>query len=252
MVKVEGGQALVPTHDYVGRAMLYVGDLDRKVSCVIDKVVRPGDVALDIGANLGLVSLRLAKQVGAKGAVHAFEPSPRLEPYLTTTFDANPGLNIHHHPVALGSERDELLLHIPRANAGAATLRTEGSAVATESISVPVYPLDEYVQDHSINRIDFVKIDVEGFEAAVIQGGLKTFAELRPKAIIFEEHANLNAGKPAYFMKLSEIGFDIFALPKRFFKLALVPIEGKKIPDSHDYVALCRDTETELTEFITQ
>ena len=62
--EVEGGRLLVSLDDYVGRSAFYVGDLDRKVSAVVDRFVRPGDTVLDIGANIGLVSLRVAKRVG--------------------------------------------------------------------------------------------------------------------------------------------------------------------------------------------
>src|SRR5947209_12853453 len=54
-----GPELLVPLDDYVGRAAYYVGDLDGKVSEVIRRVVRPGDTALDVGANLGVVALPL-------------------------------------------------------------------------------------------------------------------------------------------------------------------------------------------------
>lgn len=91
IVQVEGGKALVPAGDHVGRAMRFVGDLDPKVSWVVDRCLRPGYVALDIGANLGLVSLRMAARVGSSGQVHAFEPQPRLISYLEKTQALNPG-----------------------------------------------------------------------------------------------------------------------------------------------------------------
>lgn len=62
--KVEGGELSVSLDDYVGRSAFFIGDLDRKVSAIIDRFVRPGDMVLDIGANIGFVSLRLAKRVG--------------------------------------------------------------------------------------------------------------------------------------------------------------------------------------------
>jgi hypothetical protein len=85
---VEGGRALVPLGDHIGRSMFFVGDLDRKVSWVVDNCVQRGGVVLDIGANLGLVSQRLAARVGPRGHVHAFEPNPRMQRYLKETIAA--------------------------------------------------------------------------------------------------------------------------------------------------------------------
>src|SRR5947208_1901642 len=71
-----GGEVLVPLDDLVGRALYFFGDLDPKLTWVIRRLLEPGDIALDIGANLGFLSLFMAKIVGAHGAVHAFEPNP--------------------------------------------------------------------------------------------------------------------------------------------------------------------------------
>src|SRR5215467_8601389 len=87
--KVEGGRALVPLRDHVGRSMFFVGDLDRKISWVVDNCVEQGDVVCDVGANLGLVSLRLAARVGPRGRVHSFEPNPRMQRYFRETIAAN-------------------------------------------------------------------------------------------------------------------------------------------------------------------
>ena len=55
-----GSEILVPLDDYVGRAAYFVGDLDRKISALIQRIVRSGDQVIDVGANLGVVTLHLA------------------------------------------------------------------------------------------------------------------------------------------------------------------------------------------------
>ena len=244
-VNVKGGKAVVPAHDYVGRAMLYVGDLDRKISYLVDACVEQGDVALDIGANLGLVSLRLAERVGPTGTVHAFEPSPRLGGYLAATLSANPQHNIVHHAVALGRERATLPLHVPGHNAGAATLRSSGAAMADTTVTVPVHPLSDYAAENGIKRADFVKIDVEGFEAEVVLGAMAFLERTRPKVIVLEENARVTPDVlPPALRVLSNASYDIFALPRRLFRLELIPIGSEGSAEAHDYVAIAQSEET--------
>jgi FkbM family methyltransferase len=240
--QVEGGDALVPMTDLVGRAMYFVGDLDRKVSHVIDRCVFPGDVALDIGANLGLVTLRLASRIGPTGRVHAFEPNPRLVGYLSRTLERNPTLPISLHPIALGSEDCSLELAIPADNLGAATLMREAGCQIASMVEVPVRRLSDYASRIGLDRVDFVKIDVEGFEHEVIKGAEDLFAKARPKVIILEEHAHPAHGKLAPSLEaLSHLGYDIFGIRKTLLVLSLEIVTPQfSVPGCHDYVAIAR------------
>src|SRR5689334_17872742 len=71
-----GAQALVVVDDYVGRALYLWGEHDPRITDVLDAVLSPGDTVLDIGANLGAVSLFACRRVGSTGRVHCFEPQP--------------------------------------------------------------------------------------------------------------------------------------------------------------------------------
>src|ERR1035441_10388403 len=87
--RVNGGEVLGRLDDLVGRTAFYTGDLDRKISWVCARIVKPRDTVLDIGANIGIVSLWLSKLVGEKGRVHAFEPNPELCKLLEQTIHRN-------------------------------------------------------------------------------------------------------------------------------------------------------------------
>lgn len=112
----------MPAGDYVGRAMRFVGDLAPKVSWVIDRSVLSSDTVLDIGGNLGLVSLRMASLVGPQGNVHTFEPQPRMLQYLQKTVVLTPRTPITIHGLALGDCKQTLSLSIPSGNAGSSSV----------------------------------------------------------------------------------------------------------------------------------
>lgn len=238
-MSVSGGRAVVPSGDYVARAMRFVGDLDPKVSWVLDRVLEPGDTALDIGANLGLISLRMAGRVGPAGCVHAFEPQPRLVGYLRQTFQMNPGLPVHLHPVALGTETAELDMSVPPHNAGGGSL-VGPDRLGARSVRVPVFPLSDFARTMDLDRLDVIKLDVEGFEAQVLLGAQSLLERLRPHTILLEEN-NLDAatGSSPAFDVLKRLDYDLYALPRRLLSVRLHPI-SEGLP-AHDYVAIARD-----------
>jgi FkbM family methyltransferase len=223
---VEGGRLLVSLRDYVGRAAFYVGDLDRKVSAVIDRFVRPGDTVLDIGANIGLVTLRLAKRVGPNGIVHAFEPNPEVAGRLKKTLEVNRISNVILHEVALGAEKNMLPLFVPKGNAGAASFLSDYNSEVTHH--VPVQPLDGL----SLPNISFIKMDVEGFEDQVLAGFKDTLRDAPPKTILFEQNTETGTSIPI----LAAAGYQVSGIAKSLLRLQLRPVRAWN-PAYHDYLA---------------
>lgn len=238
-----GGWAVIPAGDHVGRAMRFVGDLDPKVSWVLDRVLDRGDVALDIGANLGLVSLRMAARVGPTGHVHSFEPQPRMLDYLRQTQAKNPGLPLTLHPVALGPEEKTMTMHIPDGNAGAGSLSK--SSAEWQEVAVPVKRLDDYAKVIGIDRVDVIKLDVEGFEAQVLQGAMGIIGRTKPRVIILEENRpHRETGMAPALRMLQEAGYDLFALPRQFLSVNLVPLAENRF--AHDFVGISKTADETL------
>jgi len=159
----------------------------------LDRLLRPGDVFIDVGANIGLYALKAARLVGPTGRVLALEPGEAAFGRLTS----NLAMNAYPWAKALklaASDRDgeAVLHHVPLGDdpqafsliANAAT--TDGEAVRTRT-------LDSLVACENLWRIDLIRIDVEGAEAMVIAGATRTLSRLRP-AVIFECNAHINAG----------------------------------------------------------
>lgn len=224
--QVEGGKLRVSLDDYVGRAAFYVGDLDRKVSTIIDRFVKPGSTVLDIGANIGLVSLRLAKRVGPAGLVHAFEPNPAMAGHLKASLEASRVCNVRVHQLALGEKHGTMPLCIPDGNAGMASLVTD--RVSGVSVDVPVVPLD----DLALGRVDFIKMDVEGFEDSVLRGFARNLSTLPPKVILFEQ----NEERGSSIQLLIDAGYRVHGIAKSLLRLTLQPVSNWQ-PAFHDYLA---------------
>jgi FkbM family methyltransferase len=136
-----------------------------------------GRLALDIGSNKGVFSYLLAAQ-GLD--VHAFEPIPLFYERLKRTAPHN----LQCHNMALSNEDGEAAFHIPLKNGRIlnqiATLRTLDASQECITISVQTRRLDSL----ELGNIGFIKIDAEGFEKQILQGGLDTIARDRPVMLI--------------------------------------------------------------------
>ena len=218
---VPGGDVLAPLNDYVGRSAFYMGDLDRKLTWIFSQIVRPGDTVMDIGANIGIVTLWLSRLVGETGQVHAFEPNPELLKILNATFDRNQVSNIHLHPIALGAEQGQLELRVPRVNAGNASLLYHRDLSDCDVYKVPVRPLSQIIEENHLTSIRLIKIDVEGFGANVLKGAEKIFESVRPEAILFELNERWDGLVPdqPVIRILRDLGYDFFSIPRYLLRL---------------------------------
>jgi len=171
-------------------------------SRVLKKMLRSGDVVIDVGANIGYFTLLAASIVGPKGRVHAVECSPDTLAVLETNVRKNNLQNVKIHPVAAAKERGTLNLNVtaiglswiePHAN-------WPGSEGGRRTMSVPAVPLDEMIQ----SPVHFVKIDAEGVDLDVLKGMKHILAENPRISVIVEWAPPL----------LAEAGRDPLELPR--------------------------------------
>ncbi len=149
---------------------------------------RPGDVAVDAGGCWGDTALWLAHAVGAEGRVHTFEPSPRNRSLLEANLRLNPALapRVHVHPTPLGAHAGETVW-IDNVIAAGATVREQAGDRAA-SVQLSTDTVDALVQRGEIERVDFLKVDVEGADLGVLQGAAETIAQQRPRLAIAAYH----------------------------------------------------------------
>jgi FkbM family methyltransferase len=240
--RVKGGHlAAAPLDDYVGRAIFYVGELDRKISWVCSRLVNHGDTVLDIGANIGLVSLVLSSLVGNEGRVHSFEPNPDMQALIEGSIARNRIENIRLHRVALGAEPGEMVLSIPRGHAGAASLVTERWSADDVRMRVPVTTISHALADETIEHIRLAKVDVEGFEGQVFEGAAELFARTPPDVVVFEvTHLSGALSDHPAVKILTGYGYGFFCIPRRLFRMSVDrfdPFDPGATVSGHDLVA---------------
>jgi FkbM family methyltransferase len=171
---------VVSTRYRIERLLLYAHAYDEKTLLYLMRLVSPGDVCIDIGANIGAITLSLAHRVGPRGRVLAFEPGPFLFDRLTRNIEATGLRNVESYQEGMGNQDATLYWHLDEEeNAGNAHLSQEPTPVP-----VPVVRLDDCAAVAQLNRIDFIKIDVEGMELSVVQGALDAIRRFKPHLLI--------------------------------------------------------------------
>jgi FkbM family methyltransferase len=157
-------------------------------------LVRPGNIALDVGANIGIYCVFLSWLCGPAGKVWAFEPVPETYWRLRETLTLNRCENVVAVEAALSDKRGSARMNL--FEPGFADLNTLGSPSAAmrswkkispvRSVEVPTRTLDEFCESEGIERINFLKVDVEGFELNVFRGAQRLLREQRIDYICFE------------------------------------------------------------------
>ncbi|MGE5691682.1 MAG: FkbM family methyltransferase [Pseudomonadota bacterium] len=198
-VVVAGGNRMrVELRDIEGKMLATSGVWEPQTVAVMMAVLGPGDVAVDLGANIGFFSLLASQLVGPRGRVYAVEPAPETFAELVHNLELNDAGNVVPERVAAGAEPGEAVLYDVRAgdNHGAASIR-RGPDEHTDvgawrpPVSVSVAPVDELVDDEDLPRIRLIKIDVEGAEGDVLAGLDPLFEQgLRP-ALEIEIHTQI-------------------------------------------------------------
>jgi FkbM family methyltransferase len=183
---------------YLYRAYRYRYRVDPAELRFVRDCLRPGQVAVDVGCHKGAYTYWMRRRVGPSGAVFAFEPQPGQVAYLRELFSTMSYDNVRLVPMALSDRVGRLPLHVPSGNGKThlATLEHVGWAPPTASSGhnlvgsahptmhdVAVTTLDTFFADERRGP-DFLKIDVEGHESAVLTGGRKTLERYKPAVLI--------------------------------------------------------------------
>jgi FkbM family methyltransferase len=153
------------------------------------RMLKPGQQAIDVGANYGVYTLSIAKLVGPSGAVWAFEPASTTADFLAQGIAANNFTQVSIERSALSSRSGSSQLTLNDNSELNTLTESVGSVEPTETVCVTT--LDESLRKHGWKDIDFLKIDAEGEELNIIKGGQEFFASLSP-LILYEVKAGMD------------------------------------------------------------
>ena len=186
---------------------IYGFEQHKDLIMLIQKYVRKGDTVLDIGANVGKVSLILSRQVGDTGKVYSFEPESNNFELLKKNIEVNNFRNITPLKYAVTDKNEKSFLRI----SGACTTHQVCNDTNDETEEIETICIDEYFKEQ---KIDFMKIDAEGSEPRIIQG-MKETVRINPHLkFIIEYNArileSLNIDKKKYIDELTSLGFSIY------------------------------------------
>lgn len=188
------------------------GRWDSNETAAINSIVRPGFTVVEVGANFGVHTLRMADLVGSKGAVHTFEANPNVSKYLKQSIALNDlQTRVNVYEKAAGDRAEDVYLTYGVANIGG------GHLVSNEEGTIPVkmVTLDDELGSP---KIDLLKIDAEGCEAKIIDGA-KDIIAASPDMILMMEwcpgHLKNQGSNPKEFLeKLKNLGFKAWRIGK--------------------------------------
>jgi FkbM family methyltransferase len=239
----------VKMHFFLGNELsraLYAKDYEAEERHFHNTFLKPGDIYLDIGANMGLFSLIAARRVGAKGQVHAVEPCSATFRRLEENLRLNGLRNVRPHQLAISDQPGKVDMTVSLDGYDAwnsLASPASGRVLATESVTAA--RLDDFIHQQGLEgRITMIKIDVEGWEAHVLAGGRETLSA--PSAPVlqveFAEHAARAAGSsPAnLYQALTGLGYQMYRYDPR--QRTLIPIRLDEISGPYTNLVAAKDS----------
>jgi FkbM family methyltransferase len=207
----------------IGRELLRQSVFDIAVSETAWRLLEPGDLVVDVGANIGYMTSLFAARVGPAGRVESFEPHPRIFARLRRNVESCrrrglPAAEVTLHECALGDSDGWTRLVEPRIfgiNEGASTVAPGGvttqNAAGEASFEIRVARFDSVLDGR---QAALLKVDVEGFEAEVLGGARHALARRAIRHVIYEAHecerSALHGLLTAYGYSIFGIGHDLF------------------------------------------
>jgi FkbM family methyltransferase len=189
---------------------------ERHELSTLRSLIQPGMVIADIGANVGFYTLEMARSVGPRGRVLAFEPDPLAFGLLQKRVSRESVANVETYDVALADTSGVASLYCSAYNRADNRLSPSLRESHVEVCSVDVCRLDEFLAGRDI-RIDGVKIDVQGSEEQVLRGARASLRGVRWIWIEFSPvHLRASGSDPEHFLRsLTALGMDLFEVDQR-------------------------------------
>ena len=236
--KLHGYLVELDLSDWSERLSYFLGRYyDLPSQLALRHLLRDGDVALDVGANIGMMTLLMSRCVGPRGRVVAFEPNPSCVARMRSALEVNAIRNVDIREFGLANVAGSCALTVVGAHTGTGSL---ADLAAFSDGREPIRRLETRVEigdEQAIpgeERLSLIKIDVEGFEEKVLVGLRRTLERRRPMVISEMLETNLaraGSSRTRVFALMTGLGYSAFGLTARrrgvSHVLALDPIRSE-------------------------
>lgn len=218
LMDYEGGKIQINTGSFIEWVIYFKGHYEPEVTKFIKSIIKPDSVSIDVGANIGLHAIEMAKGK----LVYAFEPNPLVCKRLKENLVLSKISNVEVAQLGLSNVKGSTSFYVPLADSphqGTSSVHATHIDAESEKIEIETDTLDNLFKE--VKKLDFIKIDVEGHDFSVILGAEKIIERLRP-VIIFE------------FCKSWENDRHTFGEVKKFFSsknYILTTLDGRPCGD---------------------
>jgi FkbM family methyltransferase len=179
----------VDSREVIDWSVVFFGEYEKHMRDLLERSLRVGDVAIDVGANVGVHTLTMARLVGPAGRVLALEPNPSALKRLRRNVELNALEQVAVVPCAAGAYATRLQLRVPAEDSREGANPGLASLVALETphsvVEVDVQPLDAVLRVEPLGQVSLIKIDVQGYECQVLRGATETLGMFAP-LVVFE------------------------------------------------------------------
>ena len=250
VVKTRENLKLAMHADPIYCGVYLFGEYEPANTAVFKRLIQPGDIVFDIGANFGWYTTLFAKLTGATGKVYAFEPQPAILEHNRDNLRLNAfedRVKLSH--LALGAQSGSLNLYtfagLSNAHSSAVSLGRDDAKMSI----CPMSTLDAFAAEEEIRRIDVLKIDVEGYEADVFKGGARMLGAADAPLILFEINMDCLKSRGMTARNVQDVlrgfGYDFFWEIHPF--AGVRPVSGDLRGTNADYLTAkkCRSDDVE-------
>jgi len=214
---------------------------------LMKRFLKKGDTAIDVGANAGIYTQVMAHSVGDEGRIYAFEPSPKTYKILERNLAKFSNTILSNS--AVGSSNGTANFYVTY-QSGLSGLGDTGRGTVLHTENVPLIRLDDYLKEKQIRKVDFLKIDVEGFEGDVLRGAENLLRQCSPVIMVELDKKNFAAhgfSRKEVFYFMSNLGYEAYSINRAERSLNKFDKNGENKSVNFLFI---RKNNTKIQEFI--
>ena len=202
-ITVNGYQMkLIPNDEGISKELRVFHVHEPLVTKIIKKEIKDGMTCVEVGCNIGYYALLESKLVGKNGKVIAIEPSPINFQYTEKNLSLNKNSNVKYYNFAVGNIDTTTQFFISNSSNWSKIIEHPSPSISEKNlVTVSLKKLDTFALENSLDNVDFIRMDIEGYETKAYEGMKKIIKKHKPKILIEIHSRLLGKEKTIEFMK---------------------------------------------------